>query len=87
MQKKRQLTTVVVFGSIATDAYIEEGFGKMVKVLERGTGMLVKHEFNTIDEVNAYLIGIEEMAGWEESSPLSDDDIMKHPRIINKLTK
>jgi len=87
MTKKIKLSTVVVFGSTAADAYLDKGFDEMRKVVENGDGQLVEHEFNTMDEIRAYFIGIDDMAGWEGYSPLSDDDVMNHPRIIHKLTR
>ena len=77
----------MVFGSSATDAYLEEGVKAMKKVLNNGDGQLLRREFKTTAERNAYMLGLEDMNGWEDWADISAGDLEKHKDIFSKLLK
>ena len=81
---EEKVTSAVVFGSEATRAY-DESFRKMAKEVKEGNGCIVKREFGTQNERKAYLQGLEDMAGWEDSMPITWEDIQKHAKEIDKL--
>ena len=83
MSKKHII--VFVFGEEAASVYEDYGFDKMRKVVEDGDGCIVKREFDTEAEVRAYQQGIEDMDGWQGCTILGDDDVKRHPKIIDRL--
>lgn len=87
MSKKKKVTVVMVFGEDAADVYCDEGFMAMRKYIEGGNGgQLVKHEFDTEAERNAYIRGVWDMDGWFGAAMLEDEDVRRHPTIIKNMT-
>lgn len=76
---------IVMFGSTAANAYLDGGFGAMKKVLDEGDGCLVRREFWTDREREAYFMGLEDQEGWEGSQGLDRADIYRHGKAIEKL--
>lgn len=85
MKTKNEFSVVVVFGECAAQAYEEKGFTAMRSVLKNGDGMLVRKDFNTKAEVEAYIEGLEDSRGWEEFCVLDKEDVAWHPRLIKRL--
>lgn len=84
---KQKHVIVVVFGEDATDAYYNGGLKQLQEVIENGDGRVVKREFDTEKEAEAYQLGIDDMDGWLSYATIEEDELNKHQRIINKLTK
>ena len=82
---KKKHVVVFVFGEAAVDAYEDGGFKEMRKVVEDGNGSIIKREFDTEAEVRAYQQGLEDMNGWQNCTILDDDDVKRHPKIIDRL--
>ena len=75
---------VMIFGSAATDAYCE-GFKELKSVLDNGDGCLVHRTFHTEDERRAYLLGLEDQNGWEESEVMDAPFYYQHQKAISSL--
>lgn len=78
---------IIVFGEEAVDAYYDCGLKGLQAAIENGDGRVVKREFNTKEEADAYLLGIDDMDGWLAYETIEEDDINNHQKIINKLIK
>lgn len=84
--KIKEVVTIV-FGEEAVDAYYDCGLKGLQAAIENGDGRVVKREFDTKEEAQAYLLGIDDMDGWLAYAEIEEDDINNHQRIINKLIK
>lgn len=76
---------VVVFGSRAADAYLERGFDAMKQAIDNGDGQLVRREFWTKREREAYFMGLEDQYGWEGSHGLDRADLYRHAKAIEGM--
>ena len=74
---------VVVFGEYCAKAYINEGFEGMRNHLDEGS--LVRRVFDTRAERDAYIKGIDDADGWLGSAVMDRADVLRHPKVIEKL--
>lgn len=74
---------VVVFGEYCAKAYINEGFEGMRNHLDEGS--LVRRVFDTRAERDAYIKGIDDADGWLGSAVMDRTDVLRHPKVIEKL--
>lgn len=63
-KSKDPLVMTFVFGTDAVDALYDEGLAAAKRVAKRGDGMIVKKKFNSPQEMQAYMDGIDDMDGW-----------------------
>lgn len=85
MATKKTCSIVMVFGSSATSAYEDEGVKGLKKALATGDGDIVRHQFGSEAERNAYLQGLEDGNGWEEYTSVEPADLEKHEAVFRKL--
>jgi len=76
---------IMVFGEMAADTYLCEGFAALKRVIENGDGQLLQRKFNTNEERCAYLQGLEDQVGWGGSTPLFNTDIYQHYKAISAM--
>ena len=67
----------VVFGKYAIDCVFDEDWSGLNEVFEDTPNSIGYREFNTEEERMAYICGLEDMAGWMESCPLTDEEVSK----------
>ena len=76
---------VMVFGSEAVEAYQEQGVKGLCKAIDNGDGAIVHRSFYCEDQRKAYLQGIEDGNGWEESCIMSATDIYRHYKKVGEM--
>ena len=70
---KNPLEITMVFGTEAVDALYDSGITKARRYAKNGDGMIVKKKFNTQQEMDAYLAGINDMDGWYKYAVIDSD--------------
>lgn len=78
-----KFSVVVIFGEGAAKGYMYDGLKGLQERISEGA--LIKRQFDTQAEMDAYIKGIDDADGWLGSAIIDDEDIKKHPRIIKKL--
>lgn len=64
-----------VFGTDAVNALFDDGLAAVKRVAKRGDGMIVKKKFNTQQEMQAYMDGIDDMDGWYKVAFIDSDGV------------
>lgn len=82
---KKKYKVVVIFGENAATSYFEGGLYAAKDCILNGDGMIIKKEFDTEAERNAYIEGCKDNDGWCGYSIVDDNDVKKHPRLINSM--
>lgn len=82
---KNKYSATVIFGERAAKAYMNGGVQEMRNHIDEG--QLVRKVFDTEAERKAYIAGIDDADGWYGSAVIDDEDLKKHPRIINQLLR
>lgn len=76
---KTRHTTNILFGSDASAAYLSGCFKEFV---ESGEGYShIVREFNTLEEKQAYLVGLCDADGWQEYAELTNEELLDDPNI------
>ena len=78
---------IVVFGEQAADAYLDEGFKAMKRVVDNGDGMLVWRAFRSKGELETYMQGLNDQYGWNGSVTIDAADVCQHFKTIKKMTE
>lgn len=81
----KKYVTVVIFGETAAKTYCDEGLQAAKDLVLNGDGKVIKKEFDSEAERNAYMEGCRDSAGWWDNCIVEDDDVKKHPKIINSM--
>lgn len=74
---------IIVFGENCAKAYMFGGFDEMRKKLDEG--QLVRRVFDTKEERDAYIRGIDDADGWMGSAVMDKADVRKHPKLIESM--
>lgn len=74
-KQKDPLTMTFVFGTDAVNALFDDGLAAVKRVAKRGDGMIVKKKFNTQQEMQAYMDGIDDMDGWYKVAFIDSDGV------------
>ena len=82
---KNKYSVTVIFGECTAKAYMNGGVQEMRNHIDEG--QLVRKVFDTEAERKAYIAGIDDADGWYGSAVIDEEDLKKHPRIINQLLK
>lgn len=83
-----KFSVVVIFGEGAARSYLRDGIKGLQE--KAGDGVVIKREFATKAEKDAYIRALDDADqwdGWYSYAFIDDEDRTKHPRIINKLLK
>lgn len=81
----KKFVVVVIFGEQAAKTYCEEGLNAAKDCILNGDGTVMKREFDTEAERNAYMEGCRDADGWWSNTIIDDDDVKKHPNIIKSM--
>ena len=82
---KKICELVMVFGSGAARAYLEDGIKALKKAISNGDGAIYRRQFNTTGEKEAYLQGLEDMNGWQDYAYIRPSDALKNESYFKKF--